>query len=167
MTHLQAVAVNSNLAVIAHDGSLTVMYVSDDGRETAFDSVSLPPVGETPRQSDGIIALGNNVVAVIGSNQVIAGHVEWSNNKASITFGAGVAFDEGLSAQPTFDTLNSTCFAISYFHVMSVQNTITISTRTGCVDINSSNPTVTLFTPNHYSDNHIFHGIAGRRMRVT
>ena len=158
MSHLYSTNVNRNVLVIAYDGYVSVNYVNDDGTVTEGDTISLPPVGMYPFSVDDLITLSNDTVLLIGRTNLLPAKVSWVDGTGKVDFGNLTRFTQPESYQPAIDTLGDRCFAISYFYTES-SRAIKLATRTGCIDLDSL--TIELNEEVLYSDNHMFHGIAG------
>ena len=165
MTHLHSTNVGENLVVSAFDGFLLVTYVTEDGRSKYNGKFSLPLVGGVLRRVDDLLTLGENTVIVLGSTEVLPITVEWKVDKPLISFGVASRFTIPDSFQPLMDTLNSKCFALSYFYTNNTpsenQMKINLATRTGCLSGSGVNLKIIFNEELLYSDNYMFHGIAG------
>ena len=164
MTHLHSTNVGENLVVSAYDGFLLVTYVTDEGHSKYNEKFELPLVGKVLRRVDDVVTLGENTVIVLGSTEILPITVEWKNEKAVITPGKAERFTGPESFQPVMDTLSSECLAISYFYTNTTaenQMKINLATRTGCLSSSNGEMTIKLNNEVIYSDNYMFHGIAG------
>lgn len=159
-SHLHSTNVGEHLFVYAYDGNIAVDYIDDNGDVSYEVTSPLPAVGEKTRSVDEMFTLDNNVVIIIGSNEVLPCTVVEQKDTAEIMCYEGVRFTAQLSANALGDTLGDKCFALSYFHTSDENKVYHLATRTGCIE-RGEKVTITMTEENLYSDNYMFHAIAG------
>lgn len=163
MAHLHSASLGKNVVVSVYDGQATVTFINEFGKVVYSKDFELPPVGEKQRSCDDLITLRENVVISLGSAQLLPMIVKADEKNATISFFEAVPITSSvMTYQPEIDTLGDSCFALSYFYSEEVNAWKTkLATRTGCITISAEDVKIQLTQEVMYSDNYMFHAIAG------
>ena len=157
--HLQSVTIHPDIFIYAYDGTLVATRINEKGEVEKKVDYPLSKVDSKTRMVDDLRVLDNNVVVVLGSNEVIPCEVEYDSTNIHIQCTKGVRFTEKPSVNAQMDTLDETSFAISYYFTEDVGK-YKLATRVGFVD-RTEYLHIYLYDETPYSSNYMFHGIAG------
>ncbi|KAK8810618.1 hypothetical protein WA158_007193 [Blastocystis sp. Blastoise] len=154
--HLQVTALNEHVVVNAFDATLKVFLLNDDFSVRKYETFSLPH----GRQPDQMKKLREDVLVIIGYGDLLPVYVHaFENDTIQVVFGEAGEWGLPRSIQPTFDILDDTCMAVSYY-----EPSLVIATAVGCLhqdEEHKENISIEITYNEDFYEDRTFHGIGG------